>query len=87
MIAIISSVERRRYREGHKRGMRERLLDEEDDYFDRTDRKSKRDRRDGGSQKKVLDSKEILQEKLAYKKKMLQYYEQQLKKCESNPVV
>ena len=67
--------------------MRERLLDEEDDYFDRTDRKLKRNGWGGDSQKKMLDSKEILQEKLAYKKKMLQYYEQQLKKCESNPVV
>ena len=86
MIGITFSVERRRYREGHKRGMRERLLDEEDDYFDRTDRKSKRNACNGG-QKKMLDSKEILQEKLSYKKKMLEYYEQQLKKCESNPVV
>lgn len=57
-------------------------MDEEDDYFDRTDKKSKR----GGNAKKI-ESKEVLQEKLAYKKKMLSYYEQQLKACEATQVV
>ncbi len=65
------SVERRRYREGHKRGLRERREEEEDDYYDRTNKKSK-------SEKKTPESREVIQETLAYKKKMLAYYEKQI---------
>lgn len=33
------SIERRRYKENHRRELRERRLDEEDSYYDRTNRK------------------------------------------------
>ena len=74
-------IERRVYKESHQRGLRERRLDEEDSYFDRTNRKkfaflvSK-----VISRKEVSrpESRDILVEKLAYKKKLLAYYESQL---------
>ena len=65
------SVERRRYKVGHKRGLRERQLDEEDSYYDRTERKRKGP--------VFQESSEMLKEKLEFKKKRLAYYEERLK--------
>lgn len=64
-------MERRRYKEGHKRGLRERQLDEEDSYYDRTERKRKAP--------VFQETSEVLKEKLKYKKKRLAYYEERLK--------
>lgn len=36
---LMISIERRRYKENHRRELRERRLDEEDSYYDRTNRK------------------------------------------------
>ena len=63
--AVKHSGERRRYREGHKRGEAERRAEEEDEYFDRTKR----------TKRPMPESREILESKLAYKEKMLVFLE------------
>ena len=73
-MAMDCSVERRRYREGHKRGVRERQLDEEDSYYDRTEHKRKLP--------VLQESREVLAEKLEYKKKRLAFYEERLRSME-----
>lgn len=74
------SIERRRYKENHRRELRERRLDEEDSYYDRTNRKKYECDECMNYRKEVVrpESRDILVEKLAYKKKMLAYYESQL---------
>lgn len=68
--------------------MRERQLDEEDSYFDRTNNKRFVWVEEVMNRKQVtrVESRDILCEKLAYKKKMLAYYESQLKNMETTVV-
>ena len=82
--SLYDTIERRVYKESHQRGLRERRLDEEDSYFDRTNRKKSVYTFELISRKEVSrpESREILVEKLAYKKKMLAYYESQLSQME-----
>lgn len=77
---LMISIERRRYKENHRRELRERRLDEEDSYYDRTNRKKYECDEYMNCRKEVVrpESRDILVEKLAYKKKMLAYYESQL---------
>ena len=68
-------IERRVYKESHQRGLRERRLDEEDSYFDRTNRK-----KFVFSFSKVISRKEVSrpESREILVKKLLAYYESQL---------
>lgn len=81
------SVERRRFLEARRRGVRERLLDEEDSYYDRTDRKRfpRFHVLMGRTRRTAPESRAALQEKLAYKEKSLKFYRAELAASEAEP--